>query len=93
MHWLTMLSILIILGMIYGMGHLLWKLWQRQDATDQRQAATDRKHDQTREVAEAAASDAAACAAVIDRIEAPRPRPRLRAVRDERRGVSTWDWE
>lgn len=85
MHWLTMVCVLVLFGMIYGIGHLVWKLWQRQDAAE-------RDHDQTREVAEAAASDAAACAAVIDRLERPRRR-RLHAVQDKTRGVSTWTME
>jgi hypothetical protein len=56
--------------------------WDAQDRTE------------VRTVAETAASDAASCAAIIDRLETNgQPRRRLHAVHDERSGKSSWHWE
>lgn len=86
MHWLTMLCLLIVFGMIYGLGHWIWKICQRQ-------AADDQERGEIRDIAETAASDAASCAAVIDKLDILPQRRRLRVVTDKTRGVSTWNWE
>lgn len=87
-----MFSLLIAFGMIYGLGHWIWRL-HHTIVTKSSDAA--REHDELRRVAEAAASDAASCAAVIDKLDVlPQPRRRrLQVVRDEARGVSNWNWE
>lgn len=85
---------LVIFVMIYALGHWHWKECRRHRRAeaaaelDREVATADRA--EIREVAEAAEAEAAACAAVIDRIG--RPRRRLHAVRDNKTGVSTWDW-
>lgn len=90
MHPLTMLCLLIVLFMIVGMGRWQWNECRRRRRFEQ-SALRDR--DEIREVAESAASEAASCAAVIDRIGAPQPRRKLHVVRDSTTGVSTWNWE
>lgn len=87
------LYLLIVIGMIYGIGCWLYYECRRRRAYEA-DAIKDRQ--QIRAVAESAASEAASCAAVIDKLDTPRPRQtgrRLQAVRDERSGVSTWNWE
>ncbi|MGB3443831.1 MAG: hypothetical protein WBA97_34270 [Actinophytocola sp.] len=81
---LYMLYLLIGFGMIYGLGHWHWSECRRRRDFEL-DAWQDRR--EIRQVAEAAASDAAACAAVIDRINKPaKSRRHLRAVRDDKRG-------
>jgi hypothetical protein len=82
-----MLILLIIIGMIYGVGHWQWKECRRRRAFEE-DALRDRQ--QLREVAETAASEAASCAAVIERLGKTKAHRKLRAVRDEPHGVSTW---
>lgn len=84
MHPLTLICLLIAFVLIYGIGHWHWKECRRHRAEEQR----------IREVAEAAASDAASCAAVIDKLGNHLAKRRhLYSVRDEKLGVSVWKLE
>ncbi len=78
---LHMLSLLIIIIMIYAVGHWHYRECQRRRIWED-EAVQDRW--EIREVAEVAASEAASCAAVIDKIGTTEPQPnrRLWAVRD-----------
>lgn len=86
MSGLNMLSTI----MIGAIGWALYRESERRKAADVA-AAQDRRD--IRRVAEGAASDAASCVAVVDRIDNLPRRPRLRAVRDDATRVSTWHWE
>lgn len=90
MHWLTMFCLVIILLMIFGIGRWVWAIHNRLH-TKEDEAALE--HAEIRKAVESAASDAASCAAVIDKIGIPPPRRKLHAVRDEVTKVSTWHWE
>jgi hypothetical protein len=91
MHGLIMFCVVITMLMVYGVGHWQWKECRRRKAFE---ADAIRDRQELREKADAAASDAAACAAVIDRMENHHPqRRRLHAVRNEQTGVSTWTME
>lgn len=89
---LHMLCTVIFIGMIYAIGHWHYSECLRRRAWELH-ADVDRQD--IRDVAEGAASEAASCAAVIDKIGTPAaPRRRqLHAVHDQRSGVATWHWE
>jgi hypothetical protein len=90
MHGLMMLCVVITILMIYAVGHWQWKECRRRR---QFEADAVRDRQEIREVAEAAASDAASCAAVIDKLGNPPKRRHMHAVRDDNLGVSVWKWE
>lgn len=92
---LHMIATLTIMVMIYAIGHWLYRECARRRAWELK---ADNDRQEIRDVAETAANEAASCAAVIDKLGTgseppPQKRSRLRAVHDDRTGVSTWNWE
>lgn len=85
---------LITTGTTCAMGYWLYSE-HRSRLASERDAARDRA--ETRRMVETAARDAASCVAVIDRLSvgdaSPSPRRRLHVIRDDRNGVSRWQWE
>lgn len=70
--------------------------WLRRERRRRRKAEGRCTRDRTelRAVAEDATNEATTCRAVLERLRADdlEPRTRLRAVRDDRNGRTSWEW-
>lgn len=93
---LTVIFLAITTAMTCGMSGWLYREHRSRRASEQ-DAALDRA--EIRLLAETTASDVASCVAVIDRLGAMPtttmlpPRRRLYAIRDDKTGISQWQWE